>query len=503
MNPRWRDYLVGGGAAILAVWLSFDLADGNIAGPLLAVTVAVGAILVRLTRTPIDVIALGVLLIGYLVGNRGFAQLMLLPGVPLLPAEFTLMLASGVLILRSALTKTLPWRRNALNYALLLWLVVGTSRALFNLREYGFVAVRDFAMVYYVAFFFLAQAIATEEKNRRFLLRCLFGASAGLPVVFLLSELFPNFFFATLALRGVPLIFFKGDLAPTFFSVSAVLLFLGSPPCHRWWARPLAIVMILWVFAGDNRASILGTLVMLAWVLLSRFRRFALLQIGVAALGLLLFAGFASLSGNTWAEQRFHGMTDRAMSVVDLAGKFSYRGEDSSIKTDNNRFRWVWWQTVVQETMDTNPAFGLGFGYDLARGFLREYNPDMAEDFTARSPHNILVTVFGRMGLVGLVIFLVFLAVFAARTWRIVRSPTSDATEVALWSGLWVIATSACLGVVLEGPMGAVLFWTILGLASAPDESESAPPSAGEIPATTPDPSLPEAPPGREVVPSP
>lgn len=503
MNPRWRDYLVGFGAAVLAVWLSFDLADGNIAGPLLAVTVAVGAILVRLAHTPIDVIALGVLLIGYLVGNRGFAQLMLLPGVPLLPAEFALMLAGGVLCLRSALTKTLPWRRNALNYSLLLWVVVGTSRAVFNLREFGFVAVRDYAMVYYVAFFFLAQAIATEESHRRFLLRCLLGASACLPVVFLLSEVFPDFFLDTLALRGVPLVFFKGDLAPTFFSVSAVLLFLGAPPRHRWWAQTFATAMILWVFAGNNRASILGTLAMLAWVLLSRFRRFALLQAGVAALGLLLFAGFATFSGNTWAERRFNGITDRAISVVDLAGKFSYRGEDSSIKTDNNRFRWVWWQTVVQETVDLNPTFGLGFGYDLARGFLREYNPDMAEDFTARSPHNILVTVFGRMGLVGLAIFLIFLAVFAARTWRIVRSPTSDATEVALWSGLWVIATSACLGVVLEGPMGAVLFWTILGLASASYASESATQPAAELPAIAADPSLPEARPGREVLPSP
>ena len=54
------------------------------------------------------------------------------------------------------------------------------------------------------------------------------------------------------------------------------------------------------------------------------------------------------------------------------------------MKGDNNRFRSVWWRTVVAETLAENPAFGLGFGHDLARNFLREFNPEMADDFTAR-----------------------------------------------------------------------------------------------------------------------
>ena len=45
-------------------------------------------------------------------------------------------------------------------------------------------------------------------------------------------------------------------------------------------------------------------------------------------------------------------------------------------------------------------------------------------------------------------------------------------TVFLLWLGGWGIFTSACFGVVLEGPMGAVVFWTILGLASATSAAE-------------------------------
>ena len=35
------------------------------------------------------------------------------------------------------------------------------------------------------------------------------------------------------------------------------------------------------------------------------------------------------------------------------------------------------------------------------------------------------------------------------------------------WCYVWAIFTSACFGVVLEGPMGAVVFWILLGAAAA------------------------------------
>ncbi len=467
MNPVWRERIVAVAAALLAVWLSYNLADGSWFWPLLAGAITLGAILVRVSHVPLDVLAVGVLLMGYMIGNRGFAQLMIIPGVPLLPAEIGLATAVGFLILRCAFNKELPWSRDLLNYALLAWILVGTTRIVFDFPAYGFLAVRDYAAVYYVSFFFITQALGRDESRRRFLFRCLLIASVIMPVVFVLSEAFPAFFLGTLTLRGVPLIFFKGDLAPTFFGAASVMLYFTAEGRHRWWMRSLATLMILWVLSSDNRASMLGAVGALGWAAVSRFRRFTLVQTGLAAFALLVFAAFAQFSDNAWAQKRLQTMGERAKTIVDLSGRFSYRADEGSIKTDNNQFRWVWWRSVADETMSRNPVFGLGFGYDLARGFLQTYNPDLADDFTARSPHNIFVTALGRMGLIGFALLVCLYGILVSRTWRVVRDPASDATQVALWVAIWPIAISACLGVVLEGPMGAVVFWSLLGLATA------------------------------------
>ncbi len=477
MNPIGRERLVAVAAAVLAVWLGYLLADGSWFWPLVASAIGLGAILARLVRAPLDAVAIGLLLLGYMIGNRGFAQLMIIPGVPLLPAEIGLAIAAAFAVLRCTWDKRLPWERDVLNHALLAWMLVGTARFVFDFPQFGFLAVRDYAAVYYVAFFFITQALGREEAHRRFLFRCLLVAGTVMPVAFTLSEAFPAFFLGTLTLRGVPLIFFKGDLAPTFFGAAAVLLYFTTTGRHRWWARPLATLMIAWVLSSDNRASMLGVLGALGWAAVSRFRAFSLVQLGLAGLALLLLVGFASFSDNAWAHTKLRTMGDRARSVVDLSGRFAYRDDASAIKSDNNQFRWVWWRSVADETLSRNPALGLGFGYDLARGFLQNYNPDLADDFTARSPHNIFVTALGRMGLVGLALLGWIYGILIVRTWRVLRDPATDATRAALWIALWPIAISACLGVVLEGPMGAVVFWSLLGLAnadrSAPEPIES------------------------------
>jgi hypothetical protein len=248
MNPLWRERIVTVAAALLAVWLAFELAQGAIMVPLLIGMIGLAAILTRLTGVAIDAIAISFLWVGYIIGNRGFAQLMPVPGLPILPGEIGLGLAGACLLWRCARNKHLPWQRDSLNYALLTWMIVGAARFAFDFPRAGFVALRDFATVYYVAFFFITQQMTQDERTRRFLLKSLFVTSACLPVIFTLFEIFPEFFLGKLLIRGVPLIFFKGDLAPTFMGVASIMLFLTSPDRHcgcsretiarRCWERP-------------------------------------------------------------------------------------------------------------------------------------------------------------------------------------------------------------------------------------------------------------------------
>src|SRR5262249_44478770 len=151
--------------------------------------------------------------------------------------------------------------------------------------------------------------------------------------------------------------------------------------------------------------------------------------------------------------------------IADPLGTGSYSGEDTFYKGDNNLFRAIWWRNVFEETLEKAPVLGLGFGYSLADRFVREYYPDASEEFTTRSPHNVLLTIFARMGIVGFLPFALILGLIAHRTARSLRSGIGD--ETRLWGCAWIVFVGACLGVVLEGPMGAVLFWSTLGMANS------------------------------------
>jgi hypothetical protein len=478
MNPQLRRWLVTGGTAVLAVWFGWLVAHGAYLLPAVAGVVALAAILVRLTRLPADVILLGLLLIGYIVGNRGFAQLMPLPGLPLFPAEFGLAVGVGWLVVQAALRRTLPWHRDALNWTILLWLVVGTARVVIDIRHHGLLAVRDYAMIYYATFFFLAQQCGTQPRTRRYLVGCLMlGVTALLPVYFLFSD-FPLFFFTHFTVRGVPLIYLKGDLALAFLAAGSVVVFHAGRGPHRAWAWPLATALFLTVLAGDSRASLVGAVVAMAWLALARRWAFPA-TMAAAAAGVLLMIAALAYSGNVpWAEHKLAGLQDRVASIVDVNSTLTYDSDESAYKGDNNRFRLIWWRTVLQDTWAQGPVFGLGFGYDLAANFVQQYDPGMGEEFTARSPHSIVIGTIGRMGGVGLATLLAIVAAMAARTWRALRNRATDPLTCSLWCAAWVVFTSACFGVVLEGPMGAVVFWTLLGLANS---MTAAAPLAAEV----------------------
>lgn len=477
MHPRFRGWVVIGGSALLAVWFGWLIAHGAYLLPVLAGVIALAAVLVWLTRQPADVILLGLLLIGYVVGNRGFAQLMPLPGLPLFPAEFGLAVGVSWMLVQTALRRTLPWRSDFLNWALLLWLVLGTARVVIDIRHYGLLAIRDYSTIYYTAFFFLAQHYGAQPRARHYLISCIMLAvTALLPVYFLFSE-FPLFFFTHLTVRGVPLIYLKGDLALAFLAAGSVVVFHAGRGPHRAWAWPLATALFLTVLAGDSRASLVGAVVAMVWLALARRWAFPAVQTGVAAFILITVVALAYSGNVPWATNRLAGLRDRVVSIVDVNSTLAYESEDNAYKSDNNQFRLVWWRTVLEDTWAGGPVFGLGFGYDIGASFAQIYDPT-AEEFTGRSPHSIVIGTIGRMGAVGLAVLLAVVAAMAARTWRALRDPATDPLTCGLWCAAWVVLTSACFGVVLEGPMGAVVFWSLLGLAN----SMAAAPGAAEVP---------------------
>jgi hypothetical protein len=406
---------------------------------------------------------MGIVLFGYIVGNRGFAQLMPAPNLPLLPAEAVLLLAGGWWVVATAYSRRLPWAGDTLNRLVILWLMVGSIRLVYDLRPHGLLAVRDFAMVYYALFFFIAQRMAGNPRARRFLVGTLLVSSVlVLPGLFL-TEVFPAFFYNVLTVRGTPLIYYKGDLAHLFIATASLLVFHLPAARHRCWAWPLSAGLFLFVLAGNSRSTLLGLVLAAGLLVLARRWRFAALQAVTAGGTLLVCVFLATVFAHPWAERKLDAITDRVYSLADIRGQWQYQSEESANKGDNNRFRLVWWKNVVADTWTGNPVFGLGFGHDLAHSFAQEYYPVTDEEFTARSPHNIFLTVFGRVGLAGLAVWCAVCAVLLREAWQSLRH-RDNPEQWALWGALLVILVGACLGVVLESPMGALPFWVLLGL---------------------------------------
>jgi hypothetical protein len=332
-------------------------------------------------------------------------------------------------------------------------------------------------MVYYTAFFFLGQAFARHAASERILGRALTAACLALPLLATAFRYFPDFFLNTVTLRGVPLIFFKDDLLATLFAAAFFWLWTRwEAHRRRGWLLPVAACLLMVGTTTSPRAAMVAVAGVTALWLAARRWQLAAMQtvvIGLAAVGALFVF---SLTNRDLRQTAAYATYENIVSIVDYRATGNYGSRESGDPGDNNRFRLVWWRAVVDETLEEGPVFGLGFGHDLAARFLANYGLLGADDFSARSPHSILLSVFGRMGAAGLVGWLAIAAGIAGMTRRIFRRGTPDGRGFA--SIVWVIWISACFGVVLEGPMGAVVFWTVLGLANtlsyaAPDENDS------------------------------
>lgn len=459
-------------AALAALAIGAGIAEETYG---LAAAVGIGGLSVllwRISRVPIDALAAGLVLFGYIVGNRGFAQLHP-PGLPLLPAEFVLGLGIGMLGIRCAMNRRLPLQVVPLDLTVLLFLLIGMVRFAFDFPNYRFLAARDFAMVYYAAFFFLAKGWAADERVRHWLWGCLLAGLLSFGPLWVLSTTFPEFFLEQLTVWGAPLIYFKGDVGAAFLAAGAVWS-TASAARGRAVAWALAGALSTGVALSNSRAALLalGVAVAIAGVL--RWWAFVRVQAVLATAGLAVLLLWGGLSPRPFTQSRFYLLMESVISIADTQGTRTYRSAALIDKPDNNQFRLTWWRTVRDETLTLNPLLGLGFGYDLASQFQRIYQPEVDDDFTARSPHSYPVTTFGRMGAVGLLALCALLTAIARETWRARDEPA----RAAAWLMIWTIFVSACFGVVLEGPMGAVVFWTLLGLANGTSVSRDDGPAA-------------------------
>jgi len=500
MNPRLRILLGGILGALVAVVAGVSIANESYLLVTLVSAAALWAIVEWVGGPTPDAWLLALALFGYIIGNRGFAQLQLAGSLPLFPAEAVLLVALPALLLRLAQKRAQAFWRDPLNLAIALWVLLGLARLPLDFSRYGFLALRDFATIYYALFFFVAQSIARHEPSARLLRRALLAACTVLPFSYILTTSLPDEIVigikkdaqgedAALVFRGVPLIYYKDDLVAAFF-IAAFFMLLTV---QAWPAR-VRIALAAAAFGStftinSSRAALMGLAVTsMWWAVARRWTPWKLQGFAVPAAAIALSL-VALIKNEDFKRSRAYSLYEHVASMVDFTGTGSYSSDDRFYVGDNNRFRLAWWRAVAEETVEENPVLGLGFGADLTERFVRTYELDLGDEFSTRSPHSILFSILGRMGLLGLALWLGVIGAMAARTLKLARRARTDDTalpSLGWWSICWVIVTSACFGVVLEGPMGAVVFWTALGLANATTTEEPASPSKAAVDLTTP-----------------
>ena len=491
MSAKAKSLIIAAFGLLLALILGAQLGESSDLIPFAVAGVCIGTfIYVAFFRTVrFEALILAFLLFGYIAGNRGFAQISIQRNSPLYFGEVGMLCCVFLIAVRRALTREQLIPKISLAWAIVGFLLLGGIRLYLDTVMHGtrasvMLAIRDSAVVYYAIFFFIAYQIGTNASARNFVERAML-AGFVLIIPGAILAMISNEIFYKLTFRGYPLILYKGDLLTTFLGIGSFYFFLTpSKGITKIFLRICSVASLGLMLFAMSRAALFGFACAVILLVIARRPRFLLYQIGIVVIALLAiaFLQFSNIRFESDFPRRFG---DKVSSIVDVTATGHYRSEVGDFSAANNEFRTVWWTTVFNETMQKGPVFGLGFGYDLTSSFMLAYFPTGGEDTaTTRSPHSIIFTILGRMGVIGLasLLVIIFLTIrMALQTARSVARRKQPDRNLAAWCGAINLLVAAMFGVVLEGPMGGILFWTLLGLgASQSLQSRESQPVEGE-----------------------
>ncbi len=459
LDSRARSLLVLLPALGIVMWIASELADGEFIVPLLTI-MAFGAVVlfsVFVQTVRVEAAILNMLLVGYLVGNRGFAELTL--AKPFYPGEVAMAIILVAMLIRYVLTRELPDLSGTLARLIVVFLALGAVRLAMDYQTYRMDALRDSAMVYYSLFFFLGRELVARYGARVMLERALRFSFIALVPVSLLARWFPEMFQLVIFSQ-------KDDLLTTFSALGIFVLYTRPNIYRMRWLRAMLIIYyISYIAVGISRAPLLAMLVGSVLLLIAGRGRFYWYFVVAFLLGMTALSGLSVTFGSASTTDP-QVVLEKFESMVDITGDSRFRSDYADLKAGNNEFRRTLWQSFIEDTNQVSPIFGRGFGYD----FIASYQDKLrngAEWVGLRSAHNYYPTLYGRMGIIGSLVFL-------AITWQVVvggiraalgvRAGWLPLEDLSFWCGAWAILAAAVVGVVLEGPMGAIVFWSFLGV---------------------------------------
>ncbi len=409
---------------------------------------------------------LGVVLFGYALFGRGFAYL----GVaPLYVGEMTLLLGLLVLLADPGIRSAFPTWSSAPWLSIYLLCGWGLARTVPYLTTYGADALRDGALWGYASFAALVFAvIVAYPMNLGRILRGYRTFAWAYPLLIFvpLAAVVAGITFPNFSLTGIPVIVVKpGDVA---VHLGGVILFwlvgLAGPRGPIWVSLLLASSFVVAVMSRSATLAFVTPVVV--YVLVRRdFPR----QIRPMVLGGALVA-LAAIVFNPRVEVRPGRWLTPQQLVANLVSTVSPGDDQSDELQGTKAWRLAWWGKIVNYTFAGDQFWrGKGFGVDLAEedGFASSaLRPN-------RHPHSVHMNVLARTGVPGLTIWVMVLVLWGRLLLRF-HSYSRRAGHKE-WSGLFLFLfgywaaflVNASFDVFLEGPMGGIWFWCLMGVGLA------------------------------------
>jgi hypothetical protein len=414
---------------------------------------------------------LGPLLGGYLLLDKAWAYIRI-PGTPLYIGEIVLTVgAFGVLAATGYLR--IPVRDEPILAVLAAFFLWGFIRFLPGFRNYGIMAVRDFALVYYCLFAFFTVAALARAPD--LLDRWLAQLDRFVPWLLIwlpLAVVLPlRVHGLNVPFSGTSVLTHKpGNTAiAAVIALGAIWLFPGTRGARSRAALSVLALVAIALSATQNRGGLVaasaGVLVGLMFLPAGDRLRLIVRAVAVAALGL----GLAVQLSLKIPTAGFHRQLTASQLIENVT---SIGGARSGGLAGTVAGRNVLWSLVYhRQVTDGRLLDGFGFGVNLPYLVNDSQVTNGADPL--RSPHNSHDDVLARMGLLGLSLWI---ALWLGWYWRLIAGcrrlarygmRTRRQVGVLCLMTVTAILASSFFDPQLEGAQIAALLWAAFGVGVA------------------------------------
>lgn len=383
----------------------------------------------------------------YAYFNKGVAYMFL--------AEFTLLVGVGIVI---ADLRQYVFVYNKASKLILFFIAITLFSIVLSFARYPLYDIlQDSSMFVYALFCFLVFYFQDSHEQLK---RKIFTVYTYYPSVVFMSFLLVSYvpFFQQFSLFGeIPLLLYKyGDMS-VHLLITTFLLLCGHIKLDKRFLifNIIVIIYLFLVIAAYNRAGMVAFLTGLfifLFIYRKRFSRPALASYAKVA-PILLFLVLLSYS-NTKVEENFQGRTIGLEQLKQNVVSIFSTDLDGSL-SDNKVWRLAWWYQILTDAMQPSfILFGKGVGVNLAMiGDIKVENESL------RAPHSFHLNILARFGWIIFFVWIYWI-------WIHLKKINQRENEFVVMSLIIMVSflVNASFDVYLEGPMGALPFWTWLGL---------------------------------------